>query len=283
MRRAVALLALVVFGACERVVSITVPSEAPRPVVEARLERVRGRAASQQRIRLMQSQPVFSSTAPDPITNAVVRVRDTTGRVVTFRHQAARPGEYATDSLLVEIGRLYTLEFEWNGQQYAATSRTVAVPPIDSIYFVARRTGVGPASGQRAAVTFRDVRGTQNWYLFDQFVNGRRLVSADSTFASRVVFADQFIGDGRRVTGFQPYEARAVQPGDTVSVRLSALADDVYRWYTNVNGQAQAGGDPFSVPPANARGNIRNLTSPVTPAFGYFVATEVSEVTRRVP
>jgi hypothetical protein len=268
---------------CERVVDVRVPDAPPRLVVEARLERVLDAVHGRQAITLTRSQPYFSRTAPEGAAGATVSVTEVeTGRVVPFAAVAGAPGRYATDSLEITTGREYALRIEWNGERFEGRERALAVPRVDSLYFVERRSDVGPATGVRAAITFRDPAGVANWYIVDQFVNGVRLVMPDTTFIERATFSDAF-RDGRRFIGYRPYEARAVQPGDTVVVRFMSIPELVSRWFDVVNAQTLGDGSPFATPPASARGNVRNLTRPDTPPFGYFYVTEVSEVGRRVP
>jgi hypothetical protein len=277
--------AIAAFAGCERVVDITVPSQPTRLVVDARLERVLGRVSGRQQITLTTSQEVFATTAPPPATGATVRVSDSAGRVVTFTPVSGQPGVYGSDSLVIATGQRYTLDIAWSGAEYRATTRAVGAPSIDSIYFTLA-SAVGPidgGDGLRAAVTFRDVGGRPDFFLFDQVVNGRRIVSPDSTFPYRVILPDAVTGDGRAFQGFQPYQTTQVAPGDTVTLRVMGLPEDAYRWYTTINAQSGSAGGPFGIPPASARGNIQNRTRPAELVFGYFYATEVSEATRRVP
>lgn len=276
-----AMLAVLALAGCERVVDVTVPTAEPRLVVEARLERVRGAVTGRQVIRLSSTQPFFARTAPDAVTGATVSVTDDAARTVVLR-PTVTPGEYATDSLVVETGRRYTLRIRHAGDDYESVTTALAAPPIDSLSFVPPRQNEGPQSGLRAALTFRDPAGVANWYLADQFVNGVRLLMPDTVFAERATFSDEF-RDGRRFTGIRPYAARPVRSGDTVHVRLMSLPQEVYRWFDVVNLAISGDGSPLSAPPASARGNVRNVTRPTVVALGYFYATEVSEIGRRVP
>lgn len=276
-----AMLAVLALTGCERVVDVTVPTAEPRLVVEARLERVRGAVTRRQVVRLSSTQAYFARTAPDPVTGATVTVTDDAARTVTLQ-PGATPGIYATDSLLIEVGRRYTLRIRHAGDDYESVTTALATPPIDSLAFLAPRQGEGPQSGLRAAITFRDPAGVANWYIADQFVNGVRLLMPDTTVAQRATVSDE-LRDGRRLTNIRPYAGRPVRSGDTVVVRLMSLPQEVYRWFDVVNLAIDGDGSPFSAPPASARGNVRNVTRPAVVALGYFYATEVTEIGRRVP
>jgi hypothetical protein len=267
-------------AACERVVELDLPEGAEQLVVEARLERVQvGNGfdtSGVQRIRLTTTDQYFSNTDAPPARGAVVQVVDASGRAVAFSELASTPGTYETRVLSLVTGAAYTLRIDWRGDRYEATETVMPVARIDSIY-PAERTGfLGPREGDRATIDFRDVGQVKNYYLWDQFVNGRRFVAPDSTFPFRVVAADDGL-DGRRVQNFQPYDGVVIKAGDTVLVRQMALSEPLYRYFLAIGDQAQGGGSPFSVPAGSVRGTVANRTRPEVRALGYFMATEVSE------
>jgi hypothetical protein len=134
----------------------------------------------------------------------------------------------------------------------------------------------------RATIDFTDPRGTKNFYLWDQYVDGVRLIAADSSFRYRVVGADDFL-NGTEVTGFQPYDGIAVAPGQEVLVRQLGISEDAYRYYSALSEQTTNDGSPFGVPSASLRGNVTNLTSAAHFPLGYFIAGEVAEARARLP
>ena len=113
---------------CERVVSVTLPTSAPRLVVEARLERIRGKVSGNQEIRLSATDDYFSRSAPPAVTNATVRVADSTGRVYAFIPSPSTPGSYVASGLTIVTGARYTLRITWQGDEYEATERAMAGP-----------------------------------------------------------------------------------------------------------------------------------------------------------
>jgi hypothetical protein len=267
---------------CERVVSVTVPDSTPRLVVEARLERVRGAVSGTQRIRLSSTQSYFSTAAPPPARGAVVRVVDDSGRVVPFTELASEPGTYETSVFVVNLGRSYTLQISYSGQEYRSTESTVVAVPIDSLWFIERIANVAPRDGLRATIGYRDPPGVRNFYLWDQFVDGQRVVRPDSLDLYRVVFSDE-LTNGARARRFQPYDGVVVRRGQQVRVRQIAIPEQAYRYYTALSEQASNDGSPFGVPPSSLRGNIANVTTPGNLALGYFIVSEITEVSRTVP
>jgi hypothetical protein len=285
IRRALALGLLPVLVACEKVVELEVADGPVRLVVEGRLEAVRGATAAtasgRQSIRLSTTAPYFTNSAPPPARGAVVEVRDDLGRSVALR-ESTTPGTYSTDSLVAAAGRTYTLRIDWQGDRYESVETLNAVAGIDSLYFTGRPKKDVAKDGLRATIDLRDPPAVRNYYLWDQYVDGVRLISPDTAFRVRVVTSDEFY-QGRRVRGFQPFDGQAVRSGQEVLVRQYSISEAVWRYYDALNQQVDGDGSPFAVPPASVRSNIANLTTPSKRALGYFVASEVSERRGRVP
>jgi len=289
--RALLALVLVSLTGCERVIDITLPSSTPRLVVEARLERVRGAVNGNQSIQLTISDSYFSRSAPTPVLDAIVRVVDSTGRVFPFVASGVKPGVYETSALSIERGRGYTLRITWRGDEYASTERVAAAVPIARLFFTAAESqsivGVGPPAsggGLRASIDFTDPKGVANFYLWDQFIDGQRIVATDTTQFGfyRAVASDEFF-DGVSVETFQPYGGVRVRSGQRVVLRQIAISAQAYRFYYTLSSQAINNGSPFSVPPTSVRGNVANETTPSRLALGYFMVSEVSQAQLLVP
>jgi Domain of unknown function (DUF4249) len=272
---------------CERVVDITVPSIETRLVVNGRLELVRGAPSGRQVITLSTSAPYFQTGGPSPARGAQVTVTDSRGVTTIFREQASAPGVYATDSLVPALNRRYTLRVRWNNENFEGSDSLLPVAPVDSFYF-AERTGlfappdIAREAGPRATVDFRDPPGVENYYVWDQFVDGTRLVEADTAFRFRPMERDAFF-NGAKVRGYQPYSGVVLRSGQTIRFRHMSMSEQGYRYYLSLNNVTLSDGSPFSIPPASLKGNVANLTRPAAAALGYFLAAEVDERVARVP
>ena len=273
---------VVSLAACERVVEVDLPEGERLLVVEARVERVAGQTSGRQRVRLTTTYPYFNKAAPPPARGATVRLSDDAGNAATVVESAAEPGVYETGAFVGEPGRAYLLTIDWEGDRYEARDTMPRVAPIDTLYFAERNGVLGPREGLRATIDFRDPAGSRDYYLWDQLVDGARLIAPDSAFRIRVVASDDLIA-GQRVTGFQPYDGIAVRAGQTVTVRQLGLSGQAYRYWLAVSDQTINDGSPFAVTPASVRGNVANRTHPARRALGYFFASEVAEATRTVP
>jgi hypothetical protein len=279
--------ALLTTVGCERVVDITVPTMDTQLVVTGRLELVRGAPSGRQVITLTTSAPYFQTAGPPPARGAQVSVTDSRGVTTLFREQASAPGVYSTDSLVPVLNRRYTLRVRWNNENFEGSDSLLPVAPIDSFYFAARTGLFAPPDaarepGPRATVDFRDPPGVENYYVWDQFVDGTRLVEADTAFRYRPMERDAFF-NGANVRGYQPYSGVALRAGQTVRLRHMSMSEQGYRYYLSLNNVTLGDGSPFSIPPASLRGNVANLTRPGESALGYFLAAEVDERVGRVP
>jgi uncharacterized protein DUF4249 len=266
---------LAFLAACERVVDLDVAEGPRRLVVEARLERVIGRVNGNQSITLTTTAPYFSDIAPPPATGATVRVTDDAGAGTTFVESA--PGRYTTNQLTVRIGARYRLTITYEGQTYESTETAMSVAPIDSLYLEAPKPGrFSGTEGVRATIDLVDPPGLGNFYLWDQFIDGVRVLGPDSSFKYRMVAMDDAV-DGLTIEGFQPYEGIDIPIGGTVLMRQIGLSERMFRYYFAFSDQVSADGSPFAVPPASIRGNVSNVMDPSRFPLGYFYAAEVAE------
>jgi hypothetical protein len=228
-----------------------------------------------QSIRLSTTDAFFSNVQTPAATGATVVVTDDGGASFAFAETA--PGTYTTTGLLAAIGKTYTLTIDWQGDTYTSSATAHAVPPIERLYFVfEEETAIIEEEGYRATIDFTDPAGIANYYLWEQVVDGQIALLPDPGNAFNLVSEDRFY-DGQSVFAYQPNDEIALQPGQSVEIRQIALSPDSYDYYVALFEQNSLGsGDPFSIPPANVRGNVRNLTNPDRPALGYFEAAEVS-------
>jgi hypothetical protein len=156
------------------------------------------------------------------------------------------------------------------------------VAPIDTLYFAPQSIEFGSSEGVRATIDFQETGGVKNFYLWDQYVDGIRMITSYSEFPLRVVGSDDG-RDGRFVQAWQPYDGKELPSGAFVLVRQISLSETGYRYYRALSDQSSNNGSPFSVPLGSVRSNIANITNPSHRPLGYFMASEVAEARARVP
>ncbi len=269
-------------SACERIVQVDLEEGPKRLVVEGRIERVKEGPSGAQAIRLTTTDAFFSNQATPPATGATVTVRDDMDGVFPFSETA--PGTYTTTGLSAEVGRTYTLTIVWEGDTYVSSATARAVPAVDRLYFVyEEETAITEVAGFRATIDYTDPAGIANFYLWEQIVDGRNQLLPDPGNAFNLISKDEFY-DGQAVVAYQPNDEIALQAGQDIEIRQVALSREAYDFYLALFEQNALGsGDPFSIPPANVRGNVANTTTPDRRALGFFEAAEVSVAQAVVP
>lgn len=268
-----ACLCLSLLGACERVVPIEVPAESPRLVVEGRIESPRNGAPDIPRIRISTTQPYFEDRPATPVTGAVVLLRDGTGPPIPLVAGAA--GEYVGAPLTVVPDRVYSLEITWGGEEFVAVDTAADVAPIDSLYFTPLAAS---PNERRATLSFRDVPGRPDRYLWDQWVDGVRLRGPTASLRFRPIASDIGI-EGSAVSGFAPFHSVAIPLGATVRVRQQGISRTTFDFFVMLNDQLARDGWPFSQLPASVKGNVRNRTTPARRPSGYFSVGRYDERT----
>lgn len=271
------LLAALSLAGCTRIVDLDLDDPPRQLVVEARLET----GAPTQEIRLSTTDAFGQSGALPPATDAVVRVTDDLGTETRFTEE--EPGRYTASIVTIETGRTYALSIRWEGEEYRATSPLVAGPPIDSLYLMFRSASLAVGdSGFRAVLDYTDPAGIQNFYFWEMYVDGDRVVTVDPGNRWRVISRDRFY-DGQQVVGYLPFDEQVVEPRQVVRLRQLAITEEAYQYLFAFYDQATGGGSPFSTPPASVRGNVANLTRPEHRALGFFLTADVQTRTLIVP
>ncbi len=268
------------FAGCEEVITIDLEEGPERLVVEGRIERIKEKQSSYQEILLSMTDAFFSDSSTPKVSGALVTVSDELGNTTTFAESEAEPGRYVTNELQAEIGRTYTLTIQFAGDTYEARATLLAVAAIDSIYqrFVENhRPGDEGEDGLRVFIDYTDIAGVENYYLWEQFVDGVSQMEAtadDNQF--HLISKDQFY-DGQKIVAGNPYERSVVEPGQEVLLRQISLSAFAYDYYFLLFDQAGGGRVIFDTPSAPIKGNIENVTDPERYPLGYFGASEVSQ------
>ncbi len=259
---------------CEEVVEIELSNGVTRLVVEGGVEGRSGPDAGRQRVVLSTTAPFASRGESAPkIPDAQVRVSSSAGDNVTFNYKG--DGLYETTELIGVVGVEYTLHIQWQGDEYEARETMAPVARIDSIYYEFQEETAFEDEGLFVKLDASDPPGLGNYYMWKLFVNGEWKIKPDPGNAFDVIASDEFF-DGRLIQGFLPNEEFTVEPGDSVRVEQHGLTVSAYEYYFAIYSQ-NGNGTPFDPPPANVRGNVRNLSTAAEYAVGYFTATEVAE------
>jgi len=265
---------LLLTGSCTDVIDIEVPEAAPRLVIEASMDWIKGTSGSQQSIKLSTSTPFFDNLVENPATGAIVKViNDTDSREVTFTDQ--NNGNYVTNEFVPVMGQSYTLEILYENEIYLASETMIPVTDITSV-FQTRENGFDK-DALEVNIEFNDPKDIKNFYLTKFQRRGDLLqtlfdVKDEFTDGNKMsIFYEKINNDDTGETEFVP--------GDIVDIGLNGISEQYFNYIKLLIQQSGGAGGPFSTTPAEIKGNCVNINSPENYAFGYF---RLSEVDKRV-
>jgi hypothetical protein len=272
----VLLLSIILLTACEKEITLTLPSPENQLVVEGRLERVQGQSTQRHTIILSKVNDYFDNEQTPRVTDAIVTVREPSGVTHAFVHGTAKPGTYVNTTLVPADELTYTLRIEWNNELYEATETFTNVAEIERIYQQFEEENLFEDGGIKVAIDFTDPSGTGDNYLWELFLDGENVLVPDPGNSGNIVATDKFF-DGETVEGYFPNEEKVFTPGQQVLVRQIGISRNQYDYLFILLEQTGQTGQLIDVPAAPIRGNVRNLTNPGKPALGYFGVSEISE------
>lgn len=244
---------------CEDVIGLDLPTSDSRLVIDALIgyNDNNGNPIISGRVKLTLTAPFLAEEVPPALNASVAIVDEQTGQ--SFNLTESQPGIFGINFPEFEFNREYTLIVSHNNQIYTATQQMYHSPTIDEV-----KQGDGflfEEDETEVQVTFTDIPGEQNHYLFS------------FGFNNFLVVDDEFFEDGQLTFS---YFYEDVFPGDLLSITVFGI-DREFANYANlalVQSGEDTGDGPFSVPPANLRGNIVNTTNSENFPFGYFAIGE---------
>lgn len=116
---------------------------------------------------------------------------------------------------------------------------------------------------------------TRDFYKFDTYLNG---INGNDTTSRTTSTHDRFF-NGMNTNGFAVafFDGDILYAGDTISMVMSALTEDHYQFYSELNSESGFRNPLFSGPPANIRSNLQEG------GLGYFYARKVKRAQLIVP
>lgn len=257
-----AILTVIFFSSCEEVVHVDLETAAPRLVVDASLNWLKGTDGSQQTITLTTTTGYYEPEVP-VVGGATVFVTNSTGTVFDFIEEPGT-GRYNCTNFIPVINETYTLTVISGGQTYTATETLFAVPDITSI----QQDDEGGFLGDEVEVRyfFQDNGAEDNWYL-------SRFDSPVQDYPEYDAMEDRF-NQGNEMFNFYSHED--LEPGMELGIRLFGISERYYNYMMQIISISEggAGGGPFQTPPVSVRGNIVNQSDINNFALGYFRVSE---------
>lgn len=272
--RWVLLVLLVSLSGCEKEITLNAPQNQPLLVVDAEIEN--GVAPV---IVLSTSLSYFSSIDTAQLFQSLVKdavVSISSGNrffPMVFRQvvlpNGARLGFYSNDPaspspLLGAIGTTYTLNIQYKGQTYNATTTIPAVlKPIDSLW--SRTVPNRPASDSFRILMgrFVDPPGLGNYVRYFTRVNRQDfLPGSNSAFDDNIIDGTTYSvaidrGVNRNFPATDRDNASFFKIGDTVTLKYTTIDKGTYDFWRTWEFAFQSIGNPFSSPGV-VLGNVSN-------------------------
>ncbi|MBO3697482.1 DUF4249 domain-containing protein [Roseivirga sp. E12] len=252
---------LMILMACEETVTIDTNELDERVVIE-------GLITNQQNhyVKLTRTRSFYATGPADAIENALVSVSDNNGNTFQFVHNPTDdPTQngfyYPMNSFQGQIGSVYSLDVQVDGQQYNAQEELLPVTAIDSLTIIVNEEEFEDPEeeGRFYEVLFyaSEPQDRKDQYLFKFYRNGEIVKDShtDIYFSDDILLGEKI--DDLEIAGYYA-------EGEEVMVEMYSLTQEAFIFYSDLFNLLNNDGGMFSPPPANPRTNLSNG------ALGYF-------------
>ncbi|HEX9979231.1 MAG TPA: DUF4249 domain-containing protein [Flavobacterium sp.] len=253
-----------IFAGCEDVVEVDLDTAAPRLVIDASIDWVKGTDGSTQEIRLTTTTGFYETEVP-VVTGAAVTVTNSDDIIFEFV-ETPGTGVYVCNNFVPELGETYELTVETGGQVYTAVETLIAAPEIDNV----SQDDEGGFTGDVIEIKFffQDDATQDNFYMTGFETN-------ITVFPDYDVFDDEF-SQGNQNFGF--YMNEDLESGDEMIFSLYGISERYMNYMDILLDISEGDGGPWQTTPTNVRGNIINQTNSKNFALGYFRLSEVDKM-----
>ncbi|WP_346317855.1 DUF4249 domain-containing protein [Chitinophaga sp. YIM B06452] len=247
---------------CTKVVEVDLETAAPKLVIDASIDWVKGTAGNEQKIRLSTTTGYYSTEFPT-VSGADIVITNSANIVFSFIEDPGT-GEYICSNFRPVIGETYTLKVVLNGETYTATETCIGVPDIENNI---AQNNAGGFGGDEVEITYYypDNGDEENHYL-------HRIISPVSTFPDYKAKDDKN-SQGKLMQEY--FSDEDLKAGDMINIRLYGISGRYYDYFRKLLTASGAGSGPFQTAPGSVRGNIVNQTHFANFAYGYFRLSEV--------
>ncbi|MEZ2443377.1 DUF4249 family protein [Chitinophaga sp. RCC_12] len=250
------------FLSCTKVVDVDLATAAPKLVIDASIDWVKGTTGNEQKIKLSTTTGYYSATFPT-VSGADIIITNAANTVFIFTENPGT-GEYICSNFHPVIGEAYTLKVVLNGETYTATETCIGVPDIENDIVQNNDGGFG---GDEIEISYyyQDNGNEENHYL-------HRILSPVSTFPDYKAEDDEN-SQGKLMQEY--FSDEDLKTGDSINIRLYGISRRYYDYFRKLLTASGANSGPFQTTPGSVRGNIINQTHSGNFAYGYFRLSEV--------
>ena len=253
--------AIFVFGGCQKVIYPDLVDSAPRLVVDGLVTDSLG----PYRIKLHLSGSYFNQSVLSQLSGAVVIISDNTGMTDSLKEPF--PGIYLTSKLKGIPGKTYSLKVLSHNKEYDGSSTMFSHVDIDSLKLVKSQSqGFGFGGNGRKETRaeihcfFKDP-AEKNFYRIKVYRN-------DTINTENYRLYDDQYTNGEETD----LQVSRVKLGDVIKVELMSLDKSTYEYYRTLR-EVLRSNPIFGSTPANPNTNLTNG------ALGYFGACAISSKT----
>jgi len=151
------------------------------------------------------------------------------------------------------------------------------VAPIDSIGFGVWQDYDPNAPPKSSLFMYAQEPPTPgDYYLWNYYING--VLKSDTI--TKVVFASDEMVNGNYVSDNFPIYGFNANPGDSITLEMRSITKEYYDFLTGIMYESMGGSSPFSGPPSNVKGNVKNITNKEKEVMGFFITSAVEKKTK---
>ena len=262
---------LLIFSSCEDVINVDIPAGKQALVVEGWLTN----KAEPQSVKLYYT-GATSDNSFKMLSGAILVLSDNHGHTEILAETA--PGNYQVPSLKAVEGRIYTLKIESAVGNYQAVAEVKRLSmPLDSLTFkYEEKSVIYSKPGYYPRSHGQEYKGAGDYCQVRLYKNGKYL----NQTRDFNLLDDQFV-DGNYIANTELSVQEPFQKNDMAKAEVWSLTKDAYLFWTDIRAQLQ-NGQIFASPLSNTRTNLVKANATAMDVVGYFGASLVQSVERKV-
>ncbi len=268
------------FAACEDVIDVDLDEGTPQITVDALISD----SDETPHVKLTLSGQYFDAASVRPITDATLSLTDSEGNMYGFDEPDSEGRYYLTNGISnVTAGNTFTLQVDYNNEQYIAESTVRDIPLIDSISWAREKVPFGDVDSIWAVQFWAtDLEGLGDAYWVRPMREG--VVNNDP--GKIVIGYDGSTGRGSKIDGIPfilpiraaitpggfagpPSDEELAEVGDEIGVQLYSISLEFAEFLTIMSEQLNNGG-LFAETPANLPTNVINQDENGRNGLGWF-------------
>ena len=279
-------LVLFTLSSCEDVIDVEVDEGETQLSIDAFLNN----KAEVQKIILLETKQFFSEEMQAVYQADSVFVTDNLNNKYIFEDPDLDGVYEWKDTVLVHIGRTYSLTIKKGVNAYVAQSVVNPVPTIDSINWQYIPAGLGGGNGSYGAeLVARDLAGQVDYYKIEWAKNGEfvRGISAINLSVDGSFSETGAQDSGLFIPPISTFPATNFEDslgiGDVITYELLSIDETTFNFWTEVANQQVNGGVGalFATPTSNVKSNIKSLGDNKV-AVGWFSASMISSYSQLI-